>query len=135
MIDLQQKIRAWARGMYSIEAGAELLIRSGLIGHDASPWIHHDGDRAWIEAQALVHHSVGRSGGQQRVICLAASLLDGRPVNLADDVPGLDRKNTRLVFAAVAHAAGSHEMSEVRFSPEGTPAGFTRAAALYSWPE
>lgn len=135
MVDLHQKIRAWARGMYSIEAGTELLIRSGLIGHDTSPWIHHDGNGAWIDADALVHHSGGASGGQQRVIRLAASLIDGRPVSLADDVPGLDRENTRLVLAAVAHAAGSHEMSEARFGPDGTPVGFIRAAALYAWPE
>lgn len=135
MVDFHQKIRDWARGMYSVEAGAELLIRSGLIGDDASPWIHHDGDRAWIDAEALVDHSAGASGGQQRVIRLAASLLDGQPVNLADDVPGLDRENTRLVLAAVAHAAGSHEMSEARFGPDGVPVGFTRADALYAWPE
>lgn len=135
MGDLHQKIRQWARGMYTTEAGAELVIRSGLLGYDGSPWIHQDGDRAWIDPVALVHQSGGASGGEQRVIRLAASLLGGPPVQLAEDVAGLDRENAILVLAAVAHAAGAHEMSEVRFGPNGTQVGFTRAAGLYAWPE
>ncbi len=60
---------------------------------------------------------------------VAASLADGRPVDLADVALTLDRRTLGLVLAALAHAAGSHahrapalDGSDVRLEP------------LFRWP-
>ena len=103
-------LRAWAKGIYPTEAGVELLIRSGRAVSDGAPWITRDGD-------------------------MAASLLGGPAVDLSEDVPGLDRQAAALVLAAIAHANGSHEHSEIQFNEDGTPRGFSRVPTLYPWPE
>ena len=46
------------------------------------------------------------SGGEARVLRLAASLAHGIPVDLADALPGLDPRNADLVAHAVKHATG-----------------------------
>lgn len=51
----------------------------------------------------------GLSGGEQRVLRIAASLAAGAPVNLGDTLLGLDRDVMDLVLAAMAHANGSHD--------------------------
>ena len=40
------------------------------------------------------------------MLLLAASIAGGIPVSLNDTLPGIDRRNARLVVDAVAHAAG-----------------------------
>lgn len=99
-------LRAWAKGIYPSEAGVELLRETG----------------AW-------------SGGERRLVRIAASLLGGPAVDLSEDVPGLDRQAAALVLAAIAHANGSHEHSEFQFNEDGTPRGFSRVPTLYPWPE
>lgn len=66
-----------------------------------------------------------------------ASLAGGEPVNLNDDVPGLDSEFVQLVLAAIAHAAGSHEHGgEIQFDQDGRPIGFGKVpGSLYPWPE
>lgn len=66
---------------------------------------------------------------------IAASLLSGPPVDLAEDVPGLDRHNAALVLAAIAHANGSHESSDMTFDTDGKPAGFHALGSLHPWLE
>lgn len=133
--ELYAQVRAWARGVYAWEAGVELLIHSGQLGNPASPWINHDGARLWIDAIELMRHAGVKSGGERRVIRIAVSLLEGPPVELAEVLPGLDREHLSLVLAAVAHAGGSHEISETEFTSDGTPSGSTRLGALYPWPQ
>jgi hypothetical protein len=47
------------------------------------------------------------SGGEQRVLRLAASLADGVPVDLRDALTGLDQHNINLVVASILHASGA----------------------------
>jgi hypothetical protein len=130
------ELRAWARGMYSDEAAVELIIRLGLA-HETQPWIGPlsvDGHR-WVDAEVLVEASGAWSGGEKRIIRIAASLLGGDPVALHEDVAGLDRYWLSCVLAAVAHAGGSHEQSDMAFDEHGAPAGFDRLPTLFPWPE
>jgi hypothetical protein len=54
----------------------------------------------------------GYSGGEQRLLMIAASLGADQEVpvtiSLEDELPGLDREYAQLVLAAIAHAAGFH---------------------------
>lgn len=135
MSEIHQKVRAWAEGLYPVEAGTELLIRTGFVISEQSPWIVAHGDRARIDVDELIRQSAAWSGGEQRMIRIAASLLSTEhPCNLNDDVPGLDREYATLVLAAIAHASGSHEHSGLTYDDNGQPDGFTRLTSLYPWP-
>jgi hypothetical protein len=46
------------------------------------------------------------SGGEGRMLRLAASLAGGVAVDLGSALPGLDRRSIMLVAGAVLHAAG-----------------------------
>jgi hypothetical protein len=46
------------------------------------------------------------SGGEQRMLRLAASVASGIPVHLRDALTGLDNRNINLVITAVLHASG-----------------------------
>ena len=46
------------------------------------------------------------SGGEKRILRVAASLAAGHPVSLRDAIPGLDERSLDLVTAAIRHAAG-----------------------------
>ncbi|MFT8395936.1 hypothetical protein [Propionibacterium sp.] len=133
--DIASAIRAWAKGLYAAEAGVELLIRSGRAIYDGAPWITRHGDVAAIDPDVLVAETGAWSGGEQRLVRIAASLLGGPPVDLAEDIPGLDRHNAALVLAALAHANGSHEDSDMTFDAEGNRAGFADLGSLYPWPK
>lgn len=141
---IEDALRAWAKGIYPTEAGVELLIRTGLA--DAGPWCQpnrDDPDRWWIDADRITSDTIGvYSGGQQRVLRIAAALLGGEPSDLGADAPGLDREHLALVLAAIAHAGGSHEHSgELQPDPagkwnlNGVRHGFRRLPSLYPWPE
>lgn len=135
------EVRAWSVGMYALEAGAELLIRTGLL---IGPWLVRDTDseRWWIDADRITDDTIARySGGERRVLKIAGSLLGGGAVSLADELPGLDRAHLALVLAAVAHAGGSHEHSggpapdpEGRWMIDGVRHGFPRLGSLFAWP-
>jgi len=142
MTELDDALRRWAEGIYTTEAGVELLIRQGRAIYERAPWLI---ETDWAEAgrprmvaldvDALLDGTGGYSGGESRVIRIAASLLGGPAVDLSEDLPGLDRTHTALVLAAIAHANGSHEHSGVRYNDDGRPVGFTRLTSLYPWPE
>lgn len=138
-------LRVWARGMYPLEAGVELLIRTGLA-QPWQPWIKPTDrpDMYWVDVDQLHDDMIGPySGGQIRLLHIAASLLDGAPVNLHRDIAGLDRGNLELVLAAIAHAGGSHEHSgDLGPDPngrlvghDGVRMGFTKLGSLYPWPQ
>ena len=113
-------LRACARGIHPLEAGTGLLI-------DCGSWLHRDdftsrfittgtsiNDGAalhastdWEAAVTALHAGeLPTSGGERRMLLLAASIADGTPVSLNDTLTGIDRRNARLVVSAVAHAAG-----------------------------
>lgn len=118
-LPLHAALRACARGIYPLEAGVELLI-----GH--ASWLHRDDfvdaflhtDTSIIDGiepasidwtgaiAALDTDALPCSGGEQRMLRLAASIAGGTPVSLRDTLTGLDHRNTRLVITAVLHASG-----------------------------
>jgi hypothetical protein len=114
-------LRARAAGSSPGQAGTELLIRHGSILHrdDFASFIHtgtsiSDGTTlmAWINwdaaLSALHQGQFPASGGEQRILQLAASIADGTPVSLRQTIPGLDNRNLKLVITAIRHAAGQH---------------------------
>ncbi len=50
------------------------------------------------------------SGGEGRVLRLAASIAGGVAVDLGAALPGLDERNIALVARAVLHAAGHRDL-------------------------
>jgi hypothetical protein len=109
----------WARGLLCAEAAVELLI-----GHRAWLW-REDFRKVAIEfgrhvftgeisasadlvaaAGALDAGALPCSGGEGRILRIAASIAEGVPVDLREAVTGLDEGNIALVAGAVLHAAG-----------------------------
>jgi len=116
---LTAALRAHAAGLYPGEADTELLISHGAILHrdDFTPFVHtgtsiSDGTTmlAWIDwpaaLSALHHGQLPVSGGERRILQLAASIAEGSPVSLRDTIPGLDDRNLKLLTTAIKHAAG-----------------------------
>ncbi|TLM83653.1 hypothetical protein FDW83_09345 [Pseudarthrobacter sp. NamE2] len=137
-------LRAWARGMYTIEAATELLLRGfgGKFAAPGNPWVHTSTEpqgpgqvSAWIDFASIPEEAGALSGGERRFLMLAASLAEDVPAVLGDIVPGLDRENLDLVLAAIAHAGGSHQHSDIRFNEDGTMSlGKGYLDSLHPWP-
>ena len=131
-------LREWAKGSYGMEAAVELLVRfnGGRLLH--GPWIEHgpDRDRYWFSADMVPNEAGVLSGGERRVLELAASLADPHVtrIGLGHVVTGLDRDALDLVVAAIAHAGGSHEHSRPVFGIDGTYAGTRDLPSLHEWP-
>ena len=104
-----------------------------------APWLiavdHGCAATVGVDVDALVEYTGAWSGGERRVVAIAASLLGGRAVDLADAVSGIDRRHLRLVLAAIAHANGSHHHGHVEFDDAGTITGIGALPALYPWPD
>lgn len=142
---LADDLRAWAKGSYPLVAATELLLRGfgGNFAKPGNPWIHEQTttpegyiSNAWIDFESIPEHLDGMSGGERRYLMLAASLAENVPVVLGDVVPGLDRRNLALVLAAIAHAGGSHEHSDIRTNADGSMSiGGGYLDSLYPWPE
>jgi hypothetical protein len=60
---------------------------------------------------AALDGSLPCSGGENRMLRLAASLAAGIPVNLRDALTGIDSRGTQLVVQAVLHASGHRPSS------------------------
>ncbi len=118
--DLRAALRACAHGFHPAEASVELLISHGSFlaradftgrfiqpGTSISAGNTKMADIDWPAAiTALDTGDLPCSGGQQRMLQLAASLADGIPVDLRDTLTGLDNRNISLVIAAIQHASG-----------------------------
>ena len=109
-------LRASAAGLYPDEAGTELLISHGGFLHrrDFAAFVHtgtsiSDGTSpmAWIDWDAAITARLPLSGGERRILQLAASIAGGTPVALREAIPGLDTRNLQLVITALQHAAGN----------------------------
>ena len=137
-------LRAWARGMYTTEAATELLLKAfgGKFAAPGNPWVHTSTEpegpgqvSAWIDFAAIPEEVGPLSGGERRFLMLAASLAEDVPVVLGDLVSGLDRENLDLVLAAIAHAGGSHQHSDIRFNEDGSMSlGKGYLDSLHPWP-
>lgn len=139
--DRAEGLREWACGLYGYEAAAELLIRACGGRFLQGPWVKYDADRGryWFDPSVAIEESGYLSGGERRVLAIAASLVSSEhPVDLGD-VSGLDRQALSLVLAALAHAGGSHEHSRMLMEegPDGRPVyvGSERLDSIYGWPE
>lgn len=118
---LAAALRACAAGLYPAEAGIALLIDHGTVLNRAdftSRFIQHgtsisDGttQMAAIDWTAVITAldagELPCSGGERRILRLAASLDGGIPVDLRDAITGLDEHNTSLLLAAIDHASGN----------------------------
>ncbi|NMM16648.1 MAG: hypothetical protein HHJ14_05755 [Cellulomonas sp.] len=103
-------LRAWARGMTTLEAATELLIRwhDGAFVAPGRPWMRREADGAiWVDFDVVPDRVGMLSGGERRVLLAATSLAAGRPVDLSDVASGLDRSGLDLFLAAIAHGSGA----------------------------
>ena len=113
---LAAALRACADGFHPAEAAVALLVCS-------ASWLHRDDFRNgyihsgtsgttlmaaidWPAAiAALDQGGLPGSGGERRVLRLAASLADGIPVDLRDAFTGMDADNVDRAVRAMLHAA------------------------------
>lgn len=104
------RLRAWARGMYTTEAGTELLIRAfgGRFAAPGQPWIHGvNTGRPFVDFSEIPDFIGGCSGGEHRYLLLASSLGGGNiEVDLGDIMPGLDFELQDLALEGLRHAGG-----------------------------
>ena len=124
---LPAALRACARGIYPLEAGVDLLISHGswLDRQDFQDQFIHTGisitdgvtEMAEMDWQAAISTLDARhlpcSGGEERMLRLAASLAGGIPVSLRDTLTGIDHRNIELVITAVLHAWGQRPAPEI----------------------
>jgi hypothetical protein len=105
-------LRAWAEGDYPTEAAIELLIRAkgGRFARESQPWIERLGSSpsfCRVDWDRLHDELVAFSGGERRFLNIAVSLgSPDHPVDLSDNISGLDDDLLLLILAATAHAAG-----------------------------
>lgn len=131
---ITDRVRAWAAGSHRPEAGVELLIRTNLID-EQSPWlIEESTHRVSIDPCILMDETGCHPWHQKVAAHVAAHLLVSQPIDLADLLPGLDRKTLHLILAALAHAAGSHEHGHVIVT-DGVPSVTDVLPPLVAWPQ
>jgi hypothetical protein len=140
-------LRTWAKGIYPLEAGVELLIRSsdGRFAAPGWPWIAQGAQPGswWLDVTQMNEDAfVALSGGETRSLRVAAALLGGEPVDLYENIAGLDRDHVTLVLAAIAHASGSHEHSgppipdpQGRYTANGVRVSLSKLPSLFPWPD
>ena len=117
---LKTALRACAAGLYPAEAGVDLLIAHAWLldrSDFRDRFVHHgisitDGitDMAEIDWAAAINAlDIGElpcSGGERRILRLAASLASGIAVDLRDATTGLDHRNIDRLVNAILHASG-----------------------------
>ena len=113
----------WAKGLFSTEAAVELLIGHGSwlyredfleIAVEFGQGIAGGAVMAAVDfeaaARALGAGALPCSGGEGRVLRIAASIAGGVPVDLREAMTGLDGNNAVLAATAVLHAAGYRDL-------------------------
>ncbi|GAA3630995.1 hypothetical protein [Microlunatus ginsengisoli] len=137
-LDVVEGLRSHARGDYAQEAGVELLVRAfgGRFTDQGWPWIQA-GDRPgwyWVDADAILANWGVLSGGECRVLAVAAALVGYGPLDeLGATLSGLDRRNLELVLAAMAHAGGSHQHAGL--ADDNGRLRLVRLPAVIGWPD
>ncbi len=118
---LAAALRNCAAGLLPLEADTELIIANDtfldrddftgrFIDHGTSggtPMAAIDWDAA---IAALTAGSLPCSGGERRILQLAASLAAGTPASLRDTITGLDQDNAARLLTAIRHAAGKRHL-------------------------
>ena len=145
-MSVSKELRSWAKGMYPLEAGVEVLIRAfnGRFAQPGHSWIRQ-GEAAgwWVDESELCDANLeALSGGEEKVLRLVAAMLGGHPVMLYETGPGLDREVMDLILAALAHANRSHEHNGRPFpAPNGRyrrssdpRLSLARLGSLHPWP-
>jgi len=105
----QQRLRDWAAGNLPLEAATELMITAcnGRFVQSSWPWMHPTVHGQWIDFATIPVQIGVLSGGEQRLLRIAASIGSaGTTVTLHDCLTGLDRTSLHLVLEAIAHAGG-----------------------------
>ena len=101
---LPTALRAGAQGLYVLEAAADLIIEHAtwLDRDDFRIHVHRGARTAAIDWEAAISAlEAGRlpsSGGERRMLQLAASLAYDIPVSLGDAVTGIDNRNADLLI-------------------------------------
>ena len=102
-------------------AGPGLIVSHGTFLHrddftryvETAACISDGTPMAWIDWDAVITAldtgHLPASGGEERIVRIAASLAAGHPVSLRDAIPGLDQRNLHLVTVAIRHAAGQRQ--------------------------
>ncbi|QNE48706.1 hypothetical protein F1C58_16745 (plasmid) [Glaciihabitans sp. INWT7] len=128
-------LRGWARGMTTLVAATELLIRAGFAG-SGRPWVRYDNDahRPWIDFDEIPNLCGAMSGGEQRLLRIAASIGGTTLIDLGSEVAGLDRRLTELVSVAIIHAAGFTEPTR-NIVWEGDDRVVVTVPPLAQWPD
>jgi len=115
---LHQQLRAHVAGLTSPAAAVDLLIahRTWLRREDFLDRFTFTATNFstattrtgidWAAAINALGHDLACSGGEARLLRIAASLAQGIPVDLRDAMTGLDHANTALVTRALTQAAG-----------------------------
>jgi hypothetical protein len=112
---LPAALRAGAAGLYALEAAAGLIIAHGtwLTRDDFTCFIEYGTGTAAIDWEAAVATletgGLPSSGGERRMLRLAASLAGQAPVILGDAITGIDDRNTGLLVKAVLHTSGQRQ--------------------------
>lgn len=115
---LAEPLRTSARGLCALQAGTELFIRHATWLHRSDfrdRFVHletsltDDAELATIDwpaaITALDTGDLPCSSGEGRMLRLAASLVEGIPVDLRDTLTGIDARNLDLVSQAVLNTA------------------------------
>jgi hypothetical protein len=94
----------------ALEAGTGLIISRGCWAErcDFGCFIHHGTATAAIDWDAAIA-GLPSSGGEKRMLRLAASLAADIPVLLGDAVTGIDQRNADLLARAILHASGRRQ--------------------------
>ena len=93
---LPAALRAGAEGLYALEAAAGLITAHGtwLARGDYAGFIYHGAGTAAIDWEAAISALDGgglpSSGGERRILRLAASLAGQAPVSLGEAITGID---------------------------------------------
>jgi len=120
--ELQSALRAGAAGLYALEAGTGMILAHGTWpAREDFRYFVHVADSITAPGTALasidwegVIATLDRgdfpsSGGEKRMLRLAASLAGDIPVQLGDAVTAIDDRNVDLLIKAVLHAAGQRQ--------------------------
>lgn len=121
-LSLPAALRAGAEGIYTLEAATGLIIDHGtwIAREDFGRFIQA-GDSItspgtelaiidWEAATAALNAGeLPSSGGERRMLRLAASLAGQAPVILGDAVTGIDERNVGILRRAILHASGRRQ--------------------------
>ncbi|MGY1683393.1 hypothetical protein [Geodermatophilus sp. SYSU D01176] len=149
--ELQGALLRGAVGDHAAEAAVLLLVNTGhwLAQLQSSGLIDVFPDASdpqeplaarirWADVMADLTAAQGRLRGgatERRLLTAAASIGGGQPLDLCDLCTGLGRSPLGWVWAAMAHAAGTHEQHAIVHDEEDLPGLGAPLGPLFPWPE